>query len=102
MLSYLTVAFLGIVIAIAAIRTPRYFPVITLLGLGIGTPSIGLGVIRAARILGFTTNPTDVSQQLIILFSFWFTIYCMVHALGLVIREGKWQKRAVAHGATGC
>lgn len=89
LIAYVTVALLGVAIGVAAIRTPRYFPVISLLGFGIGTPAIGLGIIRFVRILGFTTNPNDISQQAILLVSFCFSIYCMVHALFLVLEENR-------------
>lgn len=89
LLCYLTVALLGVLIAIAAIQTPRYFPVLTLMGFGVGTPAIGLAVIRLARILGYATNPNDPSQMVILIASILFTIYCMAHALVLVIVEAR-------------
>lgn len=86
-LMYLGTAVLGLLVGFFSINIPRYWPVVSLLGLALGTPSVGLALIRTARTFGYAASPNDISQQAIILVAFSFSLYCVGQAFLLILKE---------------
>lgn len=88
LLIYTYVMFVSIAIAIASIPTPRFFPVVCLMGFGLGAPLISLWVIRLYRVIGGEAA-AQWPQFTLLLISFGWLAVSWTHACVLLIRENQ-------------
>lgn len=95
---YLGMGTLGWLIAFASLGSRRYFPVLSLMGMGGGVPALGLFVIRASRMAGYGQAPNDPSQQMILIVAFAFAVACWAQALVMTIQQRRRERLRISEG----
>lgn len=91
--TYIAISILGWAITLVSYRSPRYHPVVTFMASGMGVPTVGLLVIRAARLGGWWQNANDAYVQLTLLVCFAYTAWVWFAAFNMIRRE-VWPKRS--------